>query len=165
MILTTLPMEGDGAGRLGASTAMQHRGLSWCRLVCLLALGTSAGLALAADAAAPKDAMARYERERAACLKGNTPQDRATCLREAGAALQEARRGSTEASSSYDANALRRCETLPGSDRKDCIARMKRGSTSGSVAAGGIVREHVVRVPATPVSAPTPTPTPAPAKP
>lgn len=159
MIPGTSAMQADGAGRLGATAVTQGLGLTWRGLACLLAL--SPGLALAADAAAPKDAKARYEQERAACLKGNTPQDRATCLREAGAALQEARRGSTEASSSYDANALRRCETLPGPDRKDCIARMKQGSTSGSVAAGGIVREHVVRVPATPVSAPTPASAPA----
>ena len=37
------------------------------------------------------EATYRYEREK--CLSGRTHQDRATCLKEAGAALAEARRG------------------------------------------------------------------------
>jgi hypothetical protein len=50
---------------------------------------------------------------------------------------------------SHDAllrNALKRCEPLPEQDRKDCLARMQgQGTTSGSVAGGGIYRELVTR--------------------
>ena len=60
-----------------------------------VALAACAAFALQdAGAAQPmSDAQARYQQERANCLSGNTQEDRATCLREAGAALVEARRG------------------------------------------------------------------------
>lgn len=95
------------------------------------------------------NAQLRYQQERAACLSGQTNQDRSTCLREAGAALAEARRGvPTSNGAELLSNQLRRCEPLPASDREDCIARMKgHGTTSGSVAAGGIYRELVTRGP------------------
>lgn len=41
-------------------------------------------------------------------------------------------------------NALLRCEPLRGTDRTDCVARMQgQGTTTGSVADGGIYRELV----------------------
>ena len=43
-------------------------------------------------------------------------------------------------------NALRRCEPLRDPDRQDCVARIRgEGTTSGSVAEGGIYRELVTR--------------------
>ena len=95
------------------------------------------------------NAQLRYQQERAACVSGQTNQDRSTCLREAGAALAEARRGAL-ATNAADllSNQLRRCEPLPAGDREDCVARIKgHGTTSGSVAAGGIYRELVTRGP------------------
>ena len=117
------------------------------RTLLAAALAATTGTAMAATAGpAPSDAMSRYRQERAACLSGQTQQDRATCLREAGAALQEARRGSVESNPTYAANALRRCEKLPEPDRADCVARMQgRGSVSGSVGGGGLYRELVTR--------------------
>src|SRR5690554_4542672 len=64
---------------------IQSAGLS----AAVLLLGAS-GAAWSADMDA---ARAAYKEQRAACESGNTHQDRATCLREAGAALEEARRG------------------------------------------------------------------------
>ena len=53
----------------------------------------SAVMVSTVTAAGPgSDAQSRYEKDRAACMSGNSNQDRATCLREAGAALVEARR-------------------------------------------------------------------------
>lgn len=119
--------------------------LQRCTLAGALLASTGAAMA-AATAPASSDAISRYRQERAACLSGQTSQDRATCLREAGAALQEARRGGVEPTPTYAANALRRCEPLPDPDRADCVARMKgAGSVSGSVEGGGIVRELVTR--------------------
>lgn len=114
-------------------------------LACLMAVVAGASLAAPASGTLA-DATSRYRQERAACLNGQTSQDRATCLREAGAALQEARRGSVESNPGYAANAVRRCEKLPEPDRADCVARMQgRGSVSGSVDGGGLYRELVTR--------------------
>ena len=112
---------------------------------------------LAAQAAESGGAQARYQQEVAACNSGQSNQDRATCLREAGAALAEAKSGAlNDGSASYADNQRKRCEGLPGDDRLDCLARMQgRGTTSGSVEQGGILRELVTRETVLPVTAPT----------
>jgi hypothetical protein len=96
------------------------------------------------------DAQARYQRDRAACMSGQTHQDRATCLREAGAALVEARRnGLTDTNESqYVQNRLERCVPLPAADQEDCVRRMSgEGTVRGSVEEGGIYRELTRTVP------------------
>ncbi len=109
-------------------------------------LGATA--AVAADRGKASDAQSAYQRDRAACLSGQTHQDRATCLREAGAALQEARRGGlNDGQAEFERNRLLRCERQPPQDREACVRRMKgEGLTSGSVEGGGIYRELVVPV-------------------
>lgn len=79
-------------------------------------------------------------------------QDRAACLREAGAARQEAQRGglSTPGATTAQANALARCQNQPAADRADCEARVRgtgASSTSGSVMGGGVIRETVTPLP------------------
>jgi hypothetical protein len=87
-------------------------------------------------------AQLRYQQERAACLNGSSNQDRATCLKEAGAALQEARRdGLATDEARLAQNRLNRCMTLPAQDREECIARIEQGATSGSAREGGILRQ------------------------
>lgn len=128
------------------------------------------GVAQAAPTSAAElsAARARYAQEVAVCKSGRSNQDLATCMREAGAALAEARRGGLgDGTEPYAANQTVRCDPLPDDQRKDCIARMQgQGTTRGSVAAGGIYRELVTReVGAPSVAAPVePTPT-APASP
>lgn len=93
---------------------------------------------------ATSDAQARYQQDRAACISGQTHQDRQTCLREAGAALAEARRsGLTETNDSqYVQNRMERCVPLPPADQEDCVRRMRgEGTIRGSVEEGGIYRE------------------------
>ena len=92
----------------------------------------------------------RYLNERADCVSGRTAEDKSTCLREAGAAQQEARRGRlANASTDFEGNRLARCAYLSGADREYCARRMHgEGTTSGSVEGGGILRELVVAVPA-----------------
>ena len=116
---------------------------AWALLMLGAALGSTS--ALAADKTGPADAQARYQQERAVCMTGQSNQDRATCLREAGAALAEARRdGLDDGAAPYVRNAGQRCERLPDEDRRGCVARMQgQGTTSGSAAAGGIYRELV----------------------
>ena len=92
------------------------------------------------------DAQARYQQERANCLSGNTQEDRATCLKEAGAALVEARRGGLTSPGAQQEreNSTDRCKVLSGAERSDCYARMRgEGTTSGSVDGGGILREKI----------------------
>ncbi|MES2106564.1 MAG: hypothetical protein V4634_21270, partial [Pseudomonadota bacterium] len=97
---------------------------------------------VAAAARAPgkmAEAQANYQRERAACLSGQSNQDRATCLKEAGAALQDAKNGRLYEvdRSDYQRNALLRCqEQSKPEDKADCEKRIREGEVSGSVAAG-----------------------------
>jgi hypothetical protein len=103
--------------------------------------------ALAAGKIGQAEAQARYQQERDVCRSGRSNQDRATCLREAGAALAEAKHdGLDDGPAPYVRNALQRCERLPDEDRRACVSRMQgQGTTSGSVAGGGIYRELVTR--------------------
>ena len=96
------------------------------------------------------EAQARYQQDRAACISGQSHQDRATCLREAGAALQAAKRGDIgEGQNAYEQNQLNRCERLPQEERGDCVRRMRgEGTVSGSVESGGVYRELRTTVPA-----------------
>lgn len=114
-------------------------------------LGALAFSSAALAASASADIDAQYKKEMAACTSGTSNQDRATCIREAGAARDEARRNrlADGAGDQYQKNALARCESLPASDRAECVARMKQGTTSGSVEGGGVIREHRTVVPAT----------------
>lgn len=119
-----------------------------------LAAGVMGVLALssaALAASASADIEAQYKKEMAACTSGASHQDRATCIREAGAARDEARRNrlADGAGDQYQKNALARCDALPANDRAECVARMKQGTTSGSVEGGGVIREHRTVVPAT----------------
>ena len=125
---------------------------TWTLLALAAALASTS--ALAANKSDSSDAQARYQKERAVCLSGQSNQARDTCLREAGAALAETKKGGLDDGGAYKSNAVKRCQQLPDADRSDCIARIDgQGTTSGSVAAGGIYRELVTTVPASPAKA------------
>jgi hypothetical protein len=135
---------GEGVTTMYARhTQIRYRALAICTVSAFL--GASA--VLAADGTSPADAQSRYQHDRAACESGQSNQDRATCLREAGAALEEARRGRlNDSPAQYQQNALIRCNALPTEERDGCQARMQgQGVTRGSVAEGGIYRELVTR--------------------
>ncbi len=89
----------------------------------------------------------KYRADRAQCLSGRAAQDRPTCLREAGAARDDARRGQlNDGGANYGKNAKERCDVLAGDEQRDCVARAKgKGSVSGSVDGGGVMRETVTR--------------------
>ena len=108
------------------------------------------GIAMAA-AADMSEAKARYQQERETCISGRSRQDRTTCLREAAAALAEAKRGNLDAADMgrYEQNQLMRCDVHPEGDREDCLRRMRgEGTISGSVEGGGIYRELRTTTPA-----------------
>lgn len=130
---------------------MNHTRTAFALPLCAALL--AALLAFDAQAATAQE---RYRSERAACLNGSSSQDRATCLKEAGAALAEARKPGHQPQTEpdYRANALLRCDRQPEADRLDCRRLvMGAGSSSGSVAEGAIVREVVTRTVGKPGSA------------
>ncbi|MDP2065538.1 MAG: hypothetical protein Q8K38_06145 [Burkholderiaceae bacterium] len=110
-----------------------------------------AGPAWAADGPAAADAQARFQSDMALCNSGRSNQGAATCRIEAKSALAAARRGNlNDAPGQYERNALKRCDVFDGSDRTDCVARMRGegASTQGSAQGGGILRMGVTVVPA-----------------
>jgi hypothetical protein len=133
----------------------------------IFALLAAGGLmaATAASAASPRrgESDSTYQREVAVC--GHNQQDRAACIREAGAARQAAAQGGLTAAPDYRANALARCGLQQPVDRSACEARVlgSMGNTSasvdGSVMGGGVIRESVTT---TVMPAPMPRPMPMP---
>lgn len=97
----------------------------------------------------PQSPDAQYQVERDDCFDVRSNEDGATCLKEANAALAENRKGKLAVSNvPYHKNAILRCQGLPAADKSDCVRRMHgEGSVSGSVEAGGILRELVVQTP------------------
>lgn len=134
--------------RANTRTSLQgFRPAKVCLTAVVLGLAMSASFAAGGTKPVADDIQARYTQERAKCLSGEANQERTACLKEAGAARDEARRGQLGAG---DANQQRnvsiRCDALKGDDARDCRARMKgAGTTSGSAATGGIYRETVTR--------------------
>jgi hypothetical protein len=118
---------------------MHHARPSTLLPALLLALATATAQAL------PDQAEARYQQERAACLDGSSPQGRTTCLKEAGAARNEARRHRLDNGETADqlrANALMRCQRVATDDRAPCERMARGGGTrSGAVAEGAIVKQ------------------------
>jgi hypothetical protein len=117
----------------------------------LIAVGIAAGFASqpvhSADAA-PSTAKSTYLKDRADCEAGRTAEDRATCLKEAGAAEEERKRNRLDNDGSLRQNAVERCSALPAKEKTDCLARIEgtskpnqKTTTSGSVAGGGVLRE------------------------
>lgn len=108
--------------------------------LCALNLTFAANFASAADSVT-----STYQQDRAGCMNGRSTQDKATCLRDVGAALHDARQGKLkdDDASVYQKNARIRCNALPDADRQDCLLRMSGKDTtiSGSVSGGGILRE------------------------
>ena len=106
-------------------------------------LAVTAATAQVATGTTGIDASGSFQQEVNACMTGKTQQDQATCLREARNAQADKKRGVLDNSSGqFDANAKARCDVLAGEEKAACEARaMGYGSTSGSVAAGGVLRE------------------------
>ncbi|RZJ24558.1 MAG: hypothetical protein EOO54_09070 [Haliea sp.] len=106
-------------------------------------LAVTAATAQVATGTTGIDASGSYQREVQACMSGRTQQDQETCLREARNAQSDKRRGVLDnAGSQFEANATARCDVLSGEDKAACQARiLGYGSTSGSVAEGGVLRE------------------------
>jgi hypothetical protein len=114
-------------------------------LACLLpAIAISA-----ARAETTAEAQANYQKQKADCLNGQTAEGKKTCLREAAAALNDAKTGRlTKYNSNFESNAVARCQVFKNEEDRDlCQRRQREGTTSGSVGGGGDLRELTVTVP------------------
>ncbi|TFL11491.1 hypothetical protein CSC67_16055 [Pusillimonas caeni] len=133
------------------SATQRRHVLAICALsACLFSAGAFA--ANGSSAGATADIEAKYRQDIERCNAGQTNQDVATCKREAGAALQEARRQRllTHQEQSLQSNATARCQSLPAGMRDDCMAQMSQGSNTtvqGSIAGGGILRTTEITIP------------------
>ncbi len=115
----------------------------------LVAVGVAASLASApSHGAEASSAKSSYMKERSDCDAGRTAEDRATCLKEAGAAAAERKRHTLDTEGSTHQNAIDRCNLVAAKDKADCLARIEgpakanqKTTTSGSVAGGGVLRE------------------------
>ncbi|HEY4371987.1 MAG TPA: hypothetical protein VGN52_08685 [Burkholderiales bacterium] len=105
----------------------------------------------AAGKAGTSEAQAQYKRDLADCDSNKATEARATCRTEAQRAFAQAKAGDLPSGSAetFARNERQRCDALKGVDRTACIERADgRGTTSGSVSGGGILRESTVTVPA-----------------
>jgi hypothetical protein len=106
-------------------------------------LSVTAAFAQVTGGAMEIDASGNYQHEIQSCQSGMTQQDPVTCMKEARNAQADRKRGVLDnANSQFEANSLARCEAQSGEDKAACQARMMGyGTASGSVAAGGLLRE------------------------
>lgn len=127
--------------RLRTPRALPVTGL---HLVATLAL-LSTNAAFAAGNAAVMSAKARLQHDRVACSRIRDQGERDECLSEASTQYAGTQPSNPdENAAQLMRNALKRCEPLREPDRQDCVLRMQgQGTTTGSVAGGGIYRELV----------------------
>ncbi|HEX7643830.1 MAG TPA: hypothetical protein VF472_16615 [Burkholderiaceae bacterium] len=137
-----------------------HDSLRIVRRLALACLLPAIAIA-SAHAESVAQAQANYKQDKTECLNGQTGESKKTCLREAGAALNDAKNGKLEKfNTNFEQNALARCQVFKNEEDRDlCERRQREGTVSGSVAGGGDIRELTVTVPA---DESTPAPTSAP---
>lgn len=130
------------------------------KLLAALVFTAAAGAAGSYASAQPlttADAQQRYKADIERCRSGLNTQDERTCLREAGAALEEARRNRlVTGAPSFEDNQRARCDRLSGTERDDCLQLMTDPGVvvHGSIEGGGIIRERTITVPADPMYSP-----------
>jgi hypothetical protein len=119
--------------------------------ICALGAGLMPSIASAAGNKTNADIQAQYRADVAHCKSPQATQDRNTCMKEAGAAMEEARRNQlVTGSPNYQQDAVNRCKALPTDRQQDCLMQMSGQDTvtKGSVDSGGILRETTITVPA-----------------
>src|SRR5690606_25212843 len=134
---------------------MNHRSATQRRSVlaiCALSASLFSVGAFAANGSGTADIEAKYRQDIERCNAGQTNQDLATCKREAGAAMEEARRQRlvTHQDQSLQTNSTARCQALPADMRDTCMMQMSQGSNTtiqGSVEGGGILRTTEITIP------------------
>lgn len=127
---------------------------AWCARHALAAAALALTLPAGAQGAGAAKASAdsRYQQERAACAAMAGAESRSNCLRDLGAARQQARRQPRAPVSQevLERNALQRCQVHKAAEDRAICERLARGEgqVSGSVAGGGQIRSIETTVPA-----------------
>jgi len=93
----------------------------------------------------------QYQADRQACMALGEPEARKDCLRDAGAARQEALRGTPDPgvdAAQLERNAIARCDVHKDKiDRALCVQMaLGDGKVSGSVEGGGVIRQIEVEI-------------------
>ncbi|NYT65964.1 hypothetical protein H0A58_08285 [Alcaligenaceae bacterium] len=112
-----------------------------------LSVSLIAPLSLAASSSDGSTPEQRYQADVQLCNSSSNYQDKSTCLKEASAALAEARHNRlTTGERLAPDNRTKRCDALSGQDKDDCLLQMsgQHTTTQGSVEAGGILRETTI---------------------
>lgn len=112
-------------------------------------------LAGQAQGTSMSEMQSRYQADIQRCATLTDPESQHTCRREAGAAIQEARRDRlVRPQADHASNAAARCARLPGDQRADCERLMSDSSAveHGSVSGGGVLRELSITVPVDPAA-------------
>ena len=122
--------------------ARSHKSLVSYGVAALLAVG-AATAQVATAGSSGIDSTGSYQSEMQACMSGQTQQSREDCMKEARNAQADKNRGVLDNAGAPVANAMGRCDAhASGEDQAACRARiMGMGSTQGSVAGGGMIRE------------------------
>ena len=125
------------------------KGATYFGLAALMAMSAASAQIAELDTTG-LDASGNPKSEMAACNSGKTQQDRAACIKEVRAAAAAKRAGKLSNGADYAANAMKRCEIFKDElDMAACRARVgEQAKLDGSVAAGGVLREGVITVPA-----------------
>lgn len=112
----------------------------------LAAAALLAPFAAVSQTAAASTAQERYAQEREKCMTNNTQDSHATCLREAGAALQASRNGQLTGAAGNEA-ATQRCTVFKdAAEQAECARRVQNAPAGGSVPGGGVLRESTTTV-------------------
>jgi len=119
----------------------------------MLAAASVIGFTAFPQAASSQSSSAQqaYEEAVAYCRSGEPGIDVENCLRDAGAALQDAKRhGNGDANANFEENQRARCDGLSGTQHQDCLELLSSSDveTQGSVEGGGILRQRTITVPA-----------------
>uniref|UniRef100_UPI00333F88CA hypothetical protein n=1 Tax=Castellaniella defragrans TaxID=75697 RepID=UPI00333F88CA len=118
----------------------------------LVALSLGAAILFSPLARAADSAEAKFQADMQRC--NTTPGINVeACRREAGAALEAARRNKliSPGAQTEVANRDARCSALPADQRQNCLTLMNEGpgvEVQGSVSSGGIIRTTTVPIPA-----------------
>src|SRR3546814_9614943 len=109
------------------STPSRPKHRSACLISAVLLATTAFSAGAYTTGKAGTTPQAQYQADVAHCKSGQSNQDQATCMHEAGPALEAAQRHSLDnGQSPYQQDQAQRCQAFSGDPRDECMALMSR---------------------------------------